>query len=42
VFHSRARNIGSLAVKACRYGLTLCVWVDGKDGEKIRKLAIKA
>ena len=42
VFHSRARDIGSLAVKACRYGLTLCVWVHGKNGEKIRKLAIKA
>jgi len=42
VFHSRARNVGKLAVEACRYGLTLCVWVDGKNGEKIRKLAIKA
>ena len=42
VFHSRARRVGNLAVKACRYGLTLCVEVDAKDGEKIRKLAIKA
>ncbi|WP_426610805.1 hypothetical protein [Bradyrhizobium sp. McL0616] len=42
VFHSRAKNVGNLALRACRYGLTLCVWVDGKDGERIRKLAIKA
>jgi len=42
VFHSRARSIGDLALEACRYGLTLCVWVDGKDGERICKLAIKA
>ncbi len=42
VFHSRAKSVGNLALKACRYGLTLCVWVDGKDGEKIRKLGIKA
>ncbi|MBR0685067.1 hypothetical protein JQ594_04015 [Bradyrhizobium manausense] len=42
VFHSRARNVGNLAMKACRYGLTLCVWVDGKDGGKIRKLGVKA
>lgn len=41
VFHSRARHVGHLALEACRYGLTLCVWVDGTDGEKIRKLAIK-
>ncbi len=39
VFHSRARRISELALKACRHGLTLCVWV---EGEKIVKLAIKA
>jgi hypothetical protein len=41
VFESRSKNVGELALKACRYGLTLCVSVDGKDRKKIRKLAIK-
>jgi hypothetical protein len=42
VFRSCSRSVGELALKACRFGLTLCVTVDGKDGDKIRKLAIKA
>ncbi|MBS0527055.1 MAG: hypothetical protein JSS04_25735 [Proteobacteria bacterium] len=42
VFHSRSRKVAKLVLKACRYELTLCVLVDGKDGEKIRKLTIKA
>ena len=42
VFHSRSKSVGELAVKACRHGLTLCVTVDSKDGEKIRKLGIRA
>ena len=42
VFHSCARSLSHLVVKACRHGMTLCVWVGGKDGQKIRKLAIKA
>jgi hypothetical protein len=43
VFHSRSKSVGKLALKACRYGLTLCVAVDSKDGEeKIRTLSIKA
>ena len=41
VFESRSKNVGELVLKACRYGLTLCVWVDGKDRRQIHKLAIK-
>jgi hypothetical protein len=41
VFESRSKSVGELALKACRDGLTLCVWVDGKDSKKINKLAIK-
>ena len=42
LFQSRAKSIGDLALKACRDGLTLCVWVDDKDAGKIRELAIRA
>jgi hypothetical protein len=41
LFHSRSRSIGELVLRACRDGLTLCVWVDAKHGDKIYKLAIK-
>jgi hypothetical protein len=41
LFESCSKNVGELALKACRYGMTLCVSVDGKDRKKIRKLAIK-
>ena len=42
VFESRSKHVGELALKACRHGLTLCVWVEGKDSKEIRKLAIKS
>ena len=41
VFESRSKSVGELVLKACRFGLTLCVWVDAKDMKEIRKLAIK-
>jgi hypothetical protein len=42
LFHSRSKGAGELVLRACRDGLTLCVWVDDKHCERIRKLAIKA
>jgi hypothetical protein len=42
LFHSRSKGVGELVLRACRHDLTLCVWVDDKHSERIRKLAIKA